>query len=95
MGTVKKGPVKANYLFLQQTLEIKFNENKNQYGILKFQNIIKTPTYYSDLKIFSKPPPPLLSYLKKIRFQSKKISNDQELIQSDPISCPQNQKENN
>ena len=26
---------------------------------------------------------------------SKKISNDQELIQSDPISCPQNQKENN
>ena len=27
--------------------------------------------------------------------KSKKISNDQELIQSDPISCPQNQKENN
>ena len=26
---------------------------------------------------------------------SKKISNDQELIQSDPISCPQNQKVNN
>ena len=25
-------------------------------------------------------------------FRSKKISNDQELIQSDPISCPQNQK---
>ena len=24
--------------------------------------------------------------------QSKKISNDQELIQSDPISCPQNKK---
>ena len=24
---------------------------------------------------------------------SKKISNDQELLQSDPISCPQNQKE--
>ena len=24
--------------------------------------------------------------------ESKKISNDQELIQSDPISCPQNQK---
>ena len=29
------------------------------------------------------------------RFQSKKISNDQELIQSDPTSCPQNQKGNN
>ena len=28
-------------------------------------------------------------------FQSKKISNNQELIQSDPISCPQNQKGNN
>ena len=27
--------------------------------------------------------------------QSKKISNDQELIQSDPKSCPQNQKGNN
>ena len=25
--------------------------------------------------------------------ERKKISNDQELIQSDPISCPQNQKE--
>ena len=30
-----------------------------------------------------------------IEKQSKKISNDQELIQSDPISCPQNQKGNN
>ena len=28
-------------------------------------------------------------------FQSKKISNDQELIQSDPTSCPQNRKGNN
>ena len=34
---------------------------------------------------------PMLSVL----FQSKKISNDQELIQSDPTSCPQNQKGNN
>ena len=33
----------------------------------------------------------------KVRFlvRSKKIGNDQELIQSDPISCPQNQKGNN
>ena len=30
-----------------------------------------------------------------IQMKSKKISNDQELIQSDPISCPQNQKGNN
>ena len=28
-------------------------------------------------------------------WRSKKISNDQELIQSDPISCLQNQKGNN
>ena len=27
--------------------------------------------------------------------QSKKISNDQELIQSDPTSCPQHQKRSN
>ena len=27
--------------------------------------------------------------------ESEKKSNDQELIQSDPISCPQNQKGNN
>ena len=31
----------------------------------------------------------------KSDLKSKRISNDQELIQSDPISCPQNQKENN
>ena len=40
----------------------------------------------------------LLFYGKEIlqyHRQSKKISNDQELIQSDPISCPQNQKGNN
>ena len=34
-------------------------------------------------------------YLNNIKLESKKISNDQELIQSDPISCPQNQKGNN
>ena len=32
----------------------------------------------------------VISYIR-----SKKISNDQELIQSDPISCPQNHKGNN
>ena len=31
----------------------------------------------------------------KYKIESKKISKDQELIQSDPISCPQNQKGNN
>ena len=38
----------------------------------------------------------MMIFLKKYKkMQSKKISNDQELIQSDPISCPQNQKGNN
>ena len=36
----------------------------------------------------------IIAYLEQTK-QSKKISNDQELIQSDPISCPQNQKGNN
>ena len=39
---------------------------------------------------FSKTGPMFLVYM-----ESKKTSNDQELIQSDPISCPQNQKGNN
>ena len=30
-----------------------------------------------------------------VNWESKKISNDQELIQSDPTSCPENQKGNN
>ena len=35
-------------------------------------------------------------YMKNMtRIKSKKISDDQELIQSDPVSCPQNQKGNN
>ena len=34
-------------------------------------------------------------YIMSLIMQSKKISNDQELIQSDPTSCPQNQKGNN
>ena len=37
----------------------------------------------------------ILLSISKSGLQSKKISNDQELIQSDPISCPQNQKGNN
>ena len=39
---------------------------------------------------------PSSSYMQEhIDVKSKKISNDQELIQSDPTSCPQNQKGNN
>ena len=35
-----------------------------------------------------------MSMVMVFKLQSKKISNDQELIQSDPTSCPQNQKGN-
>ena len=37
----------------------------------------------------------LLELRSKSQEKSKTISNDQELIQSDPTSCPQNQKGNN
>ena len=37
----------------------------------------------------------LLNLTSLLDLKGKKISNDQELIQSDPISCPQNQKGNN
>ena len=38
----------------------------------------------------------VMAYWDLVMFkESKKISNDQELIQSDPTYCPQNQKGNN
>ena len=37
----------------------------------------------------------LLPLMENVDLESKKISNDQELIQSDPTSCPPNQKGNN
>ena len=40
-------------------------------------------------------PTKINSFISGPSLKSKKISNDQELIQSDPISCPQNQKGNN
>ena len=33
--------------------------------------------------------------IRQVQEEIKMISNDQELIQSDPTSCPQNQKGNN
>ena len=38
---------------------------------------------------------PRVALVNRLEVLSKKMSNDQELIQSDPISCPQNQKGNN
>ena len=64
-------------------------ENKNYCRSYEFRQIICPLNEHSQnkqkfYKIF------------KIRvLKSKKISNYQELIQSDPISCPQNQKGNN
>ena len=34
-------------------------------------------------------------FMARAETENNKISNDQELIQSDPIFCPQNQKGNN
>ena len=39
--------------------------------------------------------PKVFENLDAMTKESKKISNDQELIQSDPTSCPQNQRGNN
>ena len=39
---------------------------------------------YSDIRVYA-----------TNKLETKMISNDQELIQSDPTSCPQNQKGNN
>ena len=50
-------------------------------------------TQYRKQEKASDKEPNILLHLVSVR--SKKISNDQELIQSDPISCPQNQKGNN
>ena len=44
----------------------------------------------TDIELFC-----LMKCLYHISHQNKKISNDQELIQSDATSCPQNQKGNN
>ena len=53
----------------------------------------KKLSVYSKCRVALLHPIPTLDvYIHK---QSKKISNDQELIQSDPTSCPQNQKGNN
>ena len=45
------------------------------------------------LKTFLNPSQPGKNHFNMLK--SKNISNDQELIQSDPTSCPQNQKGNN
>ena len=50
---------------------------------------------YEELLDKAKIPTPRVRRLRIMALESKKISNDQELIQSGPISCPQNQKGNN
>ena len=62
---------------------------------LKF--IVRSIPFFSDLDLADLLPTNgkrLQSY-RCVRLESKKISNDQELVQSDPISYPQNQKGNN
>ena len=52
-------------------------------SLLQKIQILKFPTVHPNIKV--------ILYC----VESKKISNDQELIQSDHTSCPQNQKGNN
>ena len=59
---------------------------RDAYNLLRVNDTIDT---LISTKYFSK------LDLRSGYWQSKKISNDQELIQSDPISRPQNQKGNN
>ena len=54
----------------------------------------------SPVKCHNQRPDPTTSEMPQLKTrpttsESKKVSNDQELIQSDPTSCPQNQKGNN
>ena len=66
----------------------------------QFQEI-HSPDKFSDHDVVSGTLKVYIPHKKKPRRKvylyqkSKKISNDQELIQSDPTSCPQNQKGNN
>ena len=62
--------------------------SKSDYSKVSF--LSRSAHFMDDIVVWNEGVTKLLKDLK-----SKKISNDQELIQSDPISCPQNQKENN
>ena len=74
----------------------KAQSNENSTSASKESSLVKKKKgrkqYY---KMFKRNVRKRPGWLGKERAQNKKISNDQELIQSDPISCPQNQKGNN
>ena len=86
----------------QQASQKRFGNIKIHF-INKGIEFIDLPSIFMDRSVTSSIPayfqnsePRIICYKynKPIR-KSKKISNDQELIQSDPTSCPQNQKGNN
>ena len=58
----------------------------------KFYNLFRMNNSF---EVFTESQKVVKTFVNFETIESKKISNDQELIQSDPISCPQNQKENN
>ena len=75
--------IKVNIKQLTDEVSKTFNTSKYQLAkIEKRLNEIKDSDKYIHKK-------------ESKNLQSKMISNDQELIQSDPTSCPQNQKGNN
>ena len=59
------------------------------------QNTFRTKSQRKTMGTVKMPPNMSHETLGQLSGLSKKISNDQELIQSDPISCTQNQKGNN
>ena len=62
--------------------------NKNDHIEIPF--LSRSAPFMDDIVVSNES---VTKFLKGLK--SKKISNDQELIQSDPTSCPQNQKGNN
>ena len=75
---------------------------RNQHSIAFQTPIANTDVYKGSffpqtIRYWNAIPDSLISSAKmqRIMLLSKKISNDQELIQSDPTSCPQKQKGNN
>ena len=85
------------FIFCISLQWVRFISSSTLY-VLKIHQVKTLPSFGNLVTFFSISVNVAVSVLcpfDKVSFWlSKKISNDQELIQSDPISCPQNQKGN-
>ena len=86
-GVGKSVVIRALYQSLYRILNLRQGENPDDTRVLVCA--------YMGTAAFNIGGNTICSAFHKKMYQSKKISNDQELIQSGPISCPQNQKGNN